>query len=62
MQTLKEPDGGYTAAPRDGAAPPLHGLESPQSGQHPWCQVDPGIHHNTGDDQSPKLGILPADA
>ena len=63
MQTLRKPCEDCTAgAPQNDVAPPLHGPGSPQSGQHPWGHVSPAIQPNTGDEQSPKPGILPADA
>ena len=62
MQTLREPYEDCTAAPQSDVAPPLHGQGSPQSGQHPGGHVSPGLQPNTGDEQSPKPGILPADA
>ena len=62
MQTLREPYEDCTAAPQDGIAPPLHDQGSPQCEQHLEDYVSPGIQPNTGDEQSPKPGILPADA
>ena len=62
MQTLREPYEDCTAAPQNDVAPPLHGLGSPQSGQHPWGLVSPGDQPNTGAEQNPKPGALPADA